>query len=93
MPDAPRSTTTASESSRAELRSRLVACFAAAFPNLGPEEIPRAAVSSLPEWDSLASMTLIALIEEEFGPRAAAADILRLTSFSWILDHLREHGC
>ena len=67
MPGAPRSTTASSDPCRPDLESRLIKCFAATFASLEPEEIPRADASSLPEWDSLASMTLVALIEEEFG--------------------------
>jgi serine O-acetyltransferase len=88
----PRPTTIPHDANRAELESRLVHCFAAAFGNLSPEEIPRAAVSSLAEWDSLASMTLVALIEEEFRLRIDVSDIARLTSFLNIVDYLLSNA-
>jgi acyl carrier protein len=58
--------------------------------NLTREEIERADASSLPEWGSLASMTLIALIEEKFGVRVTPADLPRLTSFSDVLDYVHR---
>ena len=39
---------------------RLVRCFAAVFPNVPAELIPLASVDNVPEWDSLASVTLVA---------------------------------
>ncbi len=92
MPGVPRSAPTASDAARAELAARLIPCFAAAFGGLSREEIPRATVASLPEWDSLASMTLVALIEEEFHVRIPVAEIARLTSFGEILDYLQAHA-
>jgi acyl carrier protein len=91
MPSAPRSTIASGDPCRADLQSRLVNCFAAAFANLAPEETPRATVSSLAGWDSLASMTLVALVEEEFNLRIPASDLASLTSFSSILKYLNEH--
>jgi acyl carrier protein len=88
MPGAPPSTTASSEPCRADIEARLAKCFAAAFADLAPEEIARAEASSLPEWDSLASMTLVALIEEEFAVRITPEDIPRLTSFAGVLDYL-----
>ncbi|HZW29647.1 MAG TPA: acyl carrier protein [Isosphaeraceae bacterium] len=88
MPGAPCCTTASNQPCQADPRSRLVQCFAAAFPNLEAEAIPRAAAATLPEWDSLASMTLLGLIEEEFQLRVPAADIPRLTSFSVILNYI-----
>jgi acyl carrier protein len=91
MPGAPRCTTGSSEPGPADLESRLVQCFAAAFPKLGAEQIPQAEAAALEEWDSLASMTLLGLIEEEFHLRIPAQDLARLTSFSNIQNYLTNH--
>ena len=72
-----------------ELESRLVVCFAAAFPDLTREEIPSAAAGSLASWDSLASITLFSLIEEEFGVSVLPDDIPELVSFELIHEYLR----
>lgn len=92
MPVAPaRGATAASDAGVADLEARLIPCFAAAFGNLKPEDIPGATVSSLADWDSLASMTLLALIEEEFHLRIPLSEVARLTSFSQILSYLGDH--
>jgi acyl carrier protein len=84
----PPSTTALSDRCPADVQTRLVNCFAAAFPNLRPEDIPCAVASSMPEWDSLAALTLVSLIEEEFNLRISVADITGLASFPEILDYL-----
>jgi serine O-acetyltransferase len=75
------------------LGARLARCFAAVFGELSPEEIPQASISSMPEWDSMASMTLVALIEEEFELRIDAPEIARLTSFAQIMNYLEIRSC
>lgn len=69
-------------------KSRLVKCFAAVFPGLSPEEIARANVNSVGSWDSMATLTLVALIEEEFNVSIDPRDREELTSFELILDHV-----
>lgn len=73
-----------------ELESRLVKCFAITFPDLTRQEIPSAAAGSLASWDSLASITLFSLIEEEFGVTVLPDDAPELVSFELILDYLRS---
>jgi acyl carrier protein len=90
MQDALRSTTASNQRCRPDPERRLIRCFSAAFSDLGPEEIRRADTSSLREWDSLASMTLVILIEEEFELRILGQDLVRLTSFSNVLSYLAE---
>jgi serine O-acetyltransferase len=91
VPGAPPRTSIPGDANRVELESRLVHCFAAAFGNLSPEEIRRADVTTLAEWDSVASMTLVALIEEEFQLRIDVSDIPRLRSFPYILNYLTDN--
>lgn len=69
-----------------EARARLERCFAAVFPALGPAEIPHAAQASIAAWDSLASVTLAALVEEEFGVRIADDEFEEMTSFAMVLE-------
>jgi len=76
-----------------ELRDRLEKCFSTVFPNLSGQEIPQAAMNSVEGWDSLATINLITVIEEEFGIQLPAQDLERLVSFPSILDYLnhRQH--
>lgn len=74
----------------ADLESRLINCFATAFPELAPQQIPSVSMGSLASWDSLAGITLISLIEEEFGLSISPDDVPQLVSFELILDYLQN---
>jgi acyl carrier protein len=74
----------------ADVASRLVRCFTLAFPDLGREDIPRAAVTRLRAWDSMATVTLVALIEEEFGVSVDPDDVEDFVSFEFIRDYLQR---
>jgi acyl carrier protein len=63
-------------------------CFAAVFPALTQEEILRADHYNVSRWDSVASATLFATIEEEFGVELEIDDLSRLVSFETILTYL-----
>ena len=47
--------------------ARLGKCFATVFPDLTEEQTLQASSAGLTQWDSLATLNLLALIEEEFG--------------------------
>jgi acyl carrier protein len=64
-----------------EQEDRLVRCFASVFPSLSPEQIYTASTESVEAWDSLAAVTLIAVIQEEFGVDFDLPDLSELTSF------------
>lgn len=72
-----------------DLRARLVECFAAVFPSLPAQAIPMACMTSLESWDSMASATLLATIEEEFGVIVQADDLDQFVSFDSVLEFLR----
>ncbi len=72
------------------LRERLIRCFAAVFPDLKPEEIPKASQSWVPAWDSVATVTLLSVLEEEFGVSFDLEELEHLTAFELILERLRQ---
>jgi len=74
----------------ADVRSRLAHCFSVVFPDLEESEIPRSSVASVSAWDSLASINLYSLVEEEFGIEISMEDLERLLSFELILEFLEE---
>ena len=47
--------------------ARLMKCFTTVFPDLKEEQTLQASAAGLKQWDSLATVNLLALIEEEFG--------------------------
>lgn len=73
-----------------DLEERLAGCFAVVFPELGAEEIKRASNSSVATWDSLATVTLISLIEEEFKMSLPPEDFEYLVSFDLTADCLKR---
>jgi acyl carrier protein len=73
-----------------EIEKRLTTVFETVFPNLRPEQIPGASQASVENWDSVAAITLINVIEEEFGIQMEFEDAAELTSFSKILEYVQE---
>ena len=72
-----------------EQQRRLADCFAAVFPELSEEEILRASSSTVKTWDSVAVVTLLAVIEEEFGITIDDDDPSRFDSFQHILSYVK----
>lgn len=68
---------------------RLQGCFRTVFPALGPDEIRRASTESVGSWDSLATVTLVALIEEEFGVTISPRDYEDMVSFDLVARFLQ----
>ncbi len=70
------------------LQERLAACFAGVFPDIQPDEVPRASTASLAAWDSVAHVTLLSAVSEEFGVEFEMEDYEDLVSYALILDCL-----
>jgi acyl carrier protein len=76
--------------SPAERVELLVRCFSSVFPALTSEEL-RTASSDVPGlWDSLATVTLIAVVEEEFGIQIDQERMPELHSFAAFLNYIQE---
>ena len=71
---------------------RLAACFANAFPAIKPDEISTVSAASLPAWDSVAHMTLLSAVSEEFGVELDPDDYEELVSFPLIADYLESRA-
>jgi acyl carrier protein len=72
--------------------AKLVRCFSAVFPELKEAEIVRASRASVGSWDSVNTVTLLAVVEEEFGFQFDPDDIEELSSFELILDEVRRRS-
>jgi acyl carrier protein len=70
--------------------ARLAHCFRAVFPELSQGDVGAASTESVSRWDSLASATLMALIEEEFGIALSPEALDDFTSFERILAHVER---
>src|SRR2546421_12202193 len=73
-----------------DIRSRLIDCFAAAFADLSRENIPYASMYTVSSWDSLRTIMLFSLIEEEFALEVPTEDMEKFTSFDIILEYLER---
>jgi len=73
-----------------ELEKRLATCFSTVMPELTAEEIRQASATTVKSWDSVATVTLIAVVEEEFGISVEVDDPARFDSFQRFLEYLRE---
>jgi acyl carrier protein len=72
-----------------EVRSRLIKCFETVFPDMPAEQIPNATQTSVANWDSIAAITLLNVIEDEFQITMDLEMAGELDSFSKILDYLK----
>lgn len=66
------------------VNDRLVSCFSIVFPNLSREEIAQASNTSVATWDSLATVTLISVVEEEFGVTIMPEEYEHIVSFEFV---------
>jgi acyl carrier protein len=73
-----------------DLQARLTTCFLGAFPDLNEADVPGATLDSVNGWDSLANITLLTVIEEEFGINVDASALTEFTSFQATFAYLER---
>jgi len=71
-----------------DLDERLIRCFASVFPALSQEEIENASSESEGIWDSLSSVTLAAVVQEEFNVEIEPDALPDLDSFQAFRQYL-----
>ncbi len=72
-----------------ETRTRLIKCFETVFPDMPEAEIPNASQGSVAAWDSIAAITLLNVIEDEFQIALDLELAGELDSFSKIYEYLK----
>jgi acyl carrier protein len=80
----------------AESREKLLKCFSAVFPEMKPVEIESANFENTSGWDSIAHVTLLTLVSEEFDMEVDFEKFETVNSFSGFLNLIVEtasHGC
>jgi acyl carrier protein len=75
-----------------DTRARLIRCFATVFSNVNEQTLPQATQDTLEGWDSVAAITLINVIEEEFRTSIDFELVPELNSFERIEKHLEQLG-
>lgn len=71
-----------------DVRSRLIGCFQAVFDGLADAQAEQAVRATMDEWDSVAAITLVNLMEEEFNVQVDYDRLTDLGSFGQILEYL-----
>ena len=75
-----------------DIESRISGCFLNVFPDLAPGDLPRASQASLPQWDSVAHVTLLSLISEEFQIELDEEAFQSLASYLLIVDFVESRS-
>jgi acyl carrier protein len=73
-----------------ETRQRLTNCFQVVFPDLPPEGIATASTATVASWDSVAAITLMNVIEDDFGFEMDLDDLADLDSFEKLYSYLQK---
>lgn len=73
-----------------ETRRRLISCFQVVFPDLPEEAIPNASTATVANWDSVAAITLMNVVEDEFGLQMDLDDLADLDSFEKLSAYLQR---
>jgi acyl carrier protein len=71
-----------------DLRTRLIDCFKLVFPDRPESEIPSTSQASVPAWDSVAAITMMNVVEDEFGIQIDLDILADLDSFERVLAYL-----
>jgi len=72
--------------------ARLMRCFVAVFPGATRDEIRAVTFDMIPGWDSLRGVTLLAVLDEEFGLQIDLQQLMDLGTFDAVKHHLMRHG-
>jgi acyl carrier protein len=71
-----------------DVRKKLKNCFRTVFPGLPEDSIPNASTASVAGWDSVAGITLLNVIEEEFQIEVDFEKLAELNSFESLAEYL-----
>ncbi len=73
-----------------EIQKRLTKCFQIVFPELPDGKIATASQSNVAEWDSVAAITLLNVIEDEFQITMDLEMAADLDSFARVEEYLQD---
>lgn len=71
-----------------DVETRLVGCFRAVFPSLSEADIRLSSQNTVEQWDSVAAITLVNVIEEEFRTEIDFDRLPDLDTFTNVLEYL-----
>ena len=70
------------------LENRVADCFCALFPDRSRDELLTASRESIPEWDSLAGVTLLTILQQEFDLEIDLSELEHLNSVKAVLAYV-----
>ena len=73
-----------------DIQSRVSNCFFNVFPGLRPPDLPGASQDSVAQWDSVAHITLLSAISEEFQCELDDEFLETLTSYQVIVKYFEN---
>ncbi len=71
-----------------DTHARLIRCFLGVFPELPDGEIQTVSLSTIASWDSVATITVLTVIEESLASSFEPEELEHLASFNSIMVHL-----
>ena len=71
-------------------RQRVAKCFSSVFPDLSAEEIEKASTVTVSAWDSVAAITLVNVLEEEFQTMIDFDAMADLNSFELVAAYMQR---
>lgn len=71
---------------------RLKRCFTLTFPAANDGEIETTRIDDMPGWDSLRGVTLLAVLDEEFGLQLDLEELLALGTYDAVGKYLEQHS-
>ena len=71
-----------------DLETKLIECFEAVLPDVPAADIPALSMATAASWDSVATLNLVAVIEETFERTIDTDALERFTSFAFIRTYL-----
>jgi acyl carrier protein len=74
------------------LKDRVVDCFCALFPTHSREALLTASRESIPEWDSLAGVTLLTLLQQEFDLTIDLGELEHFDSVPAVLEYVTANA-
>jgi acyl carrier protein len=73
-----------------ELEAGVTRCFSAIFPDLDQASMLDATPYTLSDWDSVATVTLLATVEQELSIEIDPEDVSEFVSYQRIVSYVRR---
>jgi acyl carrier protein len=73
-----------------DVKARVKECFRVVFPDLPEDKIPSASQATVAAWDSVAAITLVNVLEEQFELELDLDDVADLDSFEKVCAYMQQ---